>query len=119
MIVDGTLCWHLATLLSAPRIKPDDSSQIQLYYNSGAKIRNEPLVERLSAVFVRLLTHIFTYFCFHTIDGVFDNIRKLTGSGWQLVLNAGINFTLQTQCHFFCTLYIFSLSTFYQPFASW
>ena len=34
-------------------------------------------LERLHIVFVRLLAHAFTYFRFHTIDGVFGDITKL------------------------------------------
>ena len=80
---------------------------------------HEPLVERLSVVSGRLLAHTLTYFRLHTIDGVFGNIRKLTGSGWQLVLDTGINFIVEPQCHFFCTLYIFSFGCLNQTFAIW
>jgi hypothetical protein len=49
---------------------------------SGAKVGYHPLVERLYAVYLGRLANTFMYFCFHTIDCVFSNIRKLTGSGW-------------------------------------
>ena len=35
--------------------------------------------------------HTLTYFRLQTVDSVSGNIRKLTGSGWQLVLNTRIN----------------------------
>ena len=35
--------------------------------------------------------HTLTYIRLQTVDSVSGNIRKLTGSGWQLVLNTRIN----------------------------
>ena len=102
-----------------PRIKRCYSSQIQLCYISGAKVENESLVERLYVVFVGLLAHAFTYFTFHSTDCVFGDITKLTGGGWQFVLDTGINFIAEPQCHFFGCLYVVSLCGFKQSFAIW
>ena len=45
--------------------------------------------------------HTLTYFRLQTVDSVSGNICKLTGSGWQLVLNTCINLIVDTQDHFF------------------